>query len=257
MVTKNQEIIMRNAPTLSIKNASLTLAGTVLFDHLDLTLLSGKLTCLLGPSGVGKTTLLRMMAGLIKSNKNQIIHAHIECDNQQMAYLAQQDSLLPWLTAYDNALLGERLRGNISLSSHHRASELFHQVGLNGSEKKYPRQLSGGMRQRVALIRTLLEDKPIVLMDEPFSAVDAITRFELQSLASTLLKNRTVLLVTHDPFEALRMADSIYILQGKPATLQHVCQLTSDTPRNVDDPLLLKEHAHLFHLLTQAKAMTV
>lgn len=246
---------MINAPTLFIRNAFLAYGKTILFDHLHLTLTGGKFTCLLGPSGVGKTTLLRMIAGL------ELVNGEISCDNQkplpkQIAYLAQNDLLMPWLTALNNALLGARLRAVLSPSIIKYAKNLFAKVGLSDTEKKYPRQLSGGMRQRVALVRTLLEDKPIVLMDEPFSAVDAITRFHLQSLAARLLKNRTVLLVTHDPSEALRLADDIYILAGQPATLQSSIHLTSDTPRDPADKEFIHYQAKLFQALTAAREMT-
>lgn len=248
------------APAIFIRNAYLSYDGIVLFDKLNLTLAAGKFTCLLGPSGVGKTALLRLIANLIPpaQSSNEIFHGSIYCDNQkplsdQVAYLAQNDLLLPWFNALNNALLGARLRGNQSTELERKAKKLFHQVGLSNAENKYPRQLSGGMRQRVALVRTLLENKSIVLMDEPFSSLDTITRFELQTLTAELLKNRTVFLVTHDPLEALRLADEIYILSGQPATLKLVTKLQSITPRDPSDPFVMQHQAELFHALTQAK----
>jgi putative hydroxymethylpyrimidine transport system ATP-binding protein len=130
---------------------------------------------------------------------------------------------------------------------------LFSQAGVKNAQYKYPRQLSGGMRQRVALIRTLLEDKPIVLMDEPFASLDTITRFELQNVASNLLKNRTVFLVTHDPLEALRLADDIYILAGQPANLTLFAEFNTTTPRDLTHPDILLNQALLFNALAQAK----
>lgn len=225
--------------------AHLAYDAHVLFDGLDFTLTAGKLTCLLGPSGIGKTSLLRLIAGLIPPTSFGI--------DRQIAYMAQSDLLLPWFTALDNVLIGARLRGDFSTDMIARARHLLEKVGLHHAEKKYPRQLSGGMRQRVALVRTLLEEKPIVLMDEPFSAVDAVTRFELQTLAAELLKHRTVLLVTHDPLEALRLADNIYVLSGKPATLELAVQLHTAAPRDLNDQELIRHQGTLFDALVRAK----
>ncbi len=239
------------APTIFLENLCLSFGRDVLFHNMNLTIASGKWTCLLGASGVGKTTLLKLIAGLIP---NPFFQGNIRCDNkiasaQQVAYMAQTDLLQPWLTALDNALLGHRLRGSYSNTVLAQAKKLFAQVGLKGAEKKFPDQLSGGMRQRVALVRTLLEEKSIVLMDEPFSAVDAITRFQLQTLAAELLQNRTVLLVTHDPLEALRLGNDIYILSGAPVKADHVMQLENAIPRSMDDPDFIKYQRTLFNAL--------
>jgi len=118
-------------------------------------------------------------------------------------------------------------------------------VGLRNYAFALPEQLSGGMRQRVALARTLLEDRPVVLMDEPFSALDAITRLQLQDLSANLLKKKTVLLVTHDPLEALRLGNHIYLLTNRPAQLEKITELTGQTPRNVAEPSILAHQADL------------
>lgn len=239
--------------TIHLQDIHLVYDDQTLFDKLNFTLPPERWTCLLGPSGVGKSTLLKLIAGLAP----QPFHGTINYTNpQQIAYMAQTDLLLPWFSALDNALLGARLRGKITPKLRTQAKKLFAQVDLRGAENKLPHQLSGGMRQRVALVRTLLEDKPIVLMDEPFSAVDAITRFQLQTLAADLLKNRTVLFVTHDPLEALRLADDIYILSGQPAQLDLIMQLHSATPRDVADPELMQHQATLFHALMRAKEIS-
>ncbi len=247
------------APSIFVHNAFLSYEKVVLFEKLNLHLLAGKWTCLLGPSGVGKTTLLRMIAGLMNS-PTEVFKAGITCDtlfplSTQIAYHAQQDSLLPWLNSLDNALLGSRLRGENSAKALIQAKNLFQSVGLVDSIKKYPRQLSGGMKQRVALIRTLLENKPVILMDEPFSALDTITRFQLQTLSAQLLRNRTVLWVTHDPMEALRLADEIYILAGKPAILKKIISLNTPAPRDPGDRQLIEHQITIFKALTKAKAL--
>jgi putative hydroxymethylpyrimidine transport system ATP-binding protein len=249
-------------PSISLQHIHLSYGKDVLFDDLNLTLAAGKWTCLLGPSGVGKSTLLKLISGLIPSNMPQErYHGHVHSDHERplaehVAYMAQTDLLLPWFSALDNALLGAKLRGSVSDDLRIKAKQLFAEVDLSHVENKLPHQLSGGMRQRVAMVRTLLEDKPIVVMDEPFSAVDAITRFQLQTLAATLLKNRTVFLVTHDPLEALRLADDIYILSGLPATLALTMQLHTPIPRDVADPELMQHQATLFHALMRAKEIS-
>lgn len=197
-----------------------------LFESFDLTLAPGKWMALLGKSGVGKSSLLRFIAGLHeRAAAHPGLHSRGERSwagrfNFSVAYLAQQDALLPWLTTWENALLPFSVSGKpLPLE---RAHELFKRMGLLTSQNKKPAQLSGGMRQRIALIRTLLQDQALVLMDEPFSSLDAITRLEMQHLARDYLKaaQSTVLLVTHDPWEALALADEILVLGGQPAQIQ-------------------------------------
>lgn len=246
-------------PNITIRNLSLAYGGVDLFDDFNLTLQAGRCTCLLGPSGVGKSTLLRLIANLTFPNTS--FHGEIFADNSvplanQVSYMAQTDLLMPWLTALDNVLISSRLRGKEVSAAQSYALDLLNQVGLSDAVNKYPNELSGGMRQRVALVRTLIQDKPIVLMDEPFSAVDAITRLELQSLAAKLLAKRTVLLVTHDPIEALRLANEIVILSGQPAQPTSLLRLASATPRDPADPEFIKQQTDLFHALRQAKEMS-
>ena len=124
-------------------------------------------------------------------------------------------------------------------------------MGLKNYAFALPAKLSGGMRQRVALARTLLEDRPVVLMDEPFSALDAVTRLQLQDLAANLLRDKTVLLVTHDPLEALRLGNHIYLMAGRPAQLEKITELTDQAPRNIAEPSIL---AHQADLLTRMKS---
>lgn len=223
------------APAIHIQDVSLSYQGTPVFAPLNLTLRAGKWTALLGASGVGKSSLLRLMAGL--NTADELSSGTITADNdstvsQQIAWMAQTDMLLPWLTVLDNLLLGIKLRGvakKEKTASIIRARTLLSQAGLSHAENSYPHQLSGGMRQRVALLRTLMEDKPVVLMDEPFSALDTITRYQLHEMAVYLLRDKTVLLVTHDPAEALRLADDSYLLTAQ--GLKHLASLDSPTPR--------------------------
>lgn len=249
-------------PPLSarISNATLVYAGRALFDGLNMDLEAGRWTCLLGPTGVGKTSLLRLFAGLVSPDAGQGVTngdagQGVTCGDGgpiagRVAYMAQQDLLLPWLTVIENVVIGSRLRGEPP--AYQRARELLASVGLADRAEDYPRALSGGMRQRTALIRTLMEDRPIVLMDEPFSALDAITRLRLQSLAAELLRGRTVLLVTHDPLEALRLGDRIHVMAGRPVRLDQALTPAGVPPRDPSDPALLALQAELLARLAAA-----
>ncbi|MFD2180064.1 ABC transporter ATP-binding protein [Veronia pacifica] len=196
---------------------------------------AGKWTSILGKSGCGKTTMLRALAGLLEPGT--VFHGDVLTSDgiplsDRVAYMAQQDLLYPWLNVMENICLSQRFGGKSA--DYDRARMLLKAVGLDEVAESYPEQLSGGMRQRVALARTLMQDKPVVLMDEPFSAVDAVTRYQLQDLAVRLLKGKTILLVTHDPQEAARLADAIYIFQGSPAYASPLAVPMSQTPRDID-----------------------
>jgi len=242
-------------PAVSVHAARLDYGGAALFDALDFTLPAGRWTCLLGPSGVGKTTLLRLIAGLeAPVGDTRIVAGDGQPLAGRIAWMGQQDLLLPWLSALDNALLGSRLRGDGDPDRERRgvAIELLIRVGLGGRLAARPSALSGGQRQRVALVRTLMEDRPVILMDEPFSGLDSITRWKLQDLAAELLAGRTVLLVTHDPREALRLGDTVHVMAGRPARLDQAWELGGPTPRPLDDPALLAREGELIRRLAAA-----
>jgi putative hydroxymethylpyrimidine transport system ATP-binding protein len=212
-----------------VDSVSLAFDSSPLFEDFSAVYPGGQTTCLLGPSGIGKSTLLRAMAGLVPLNGGTIRDSTGRPLAGRIAYMDQSDLLLPWLTARDNVALGTRLRGE--RPDRAAADRLLARVGLTGHETKRPAALSGGMRQRVALARTLMEDRPIVLMDEPFSAVDALTRFRLQDLACDVLADRTVVMVTHDPQEALRLGHRLFVLTGSPARLDESPVPAAPTPR--------------------------
>ncbi|SMF77797.1 putative hydroxymethylpyrimidine transport system ATP-binding protein [Tistlia consotensis] len=242
------------APAVRVEGAHLAFGGTLLFDRLSLVLPAGRTSCLLGPSGVGKSSLLRLIAGLAHGAEGEVVDEDGRSLAGRVAYMAQRDLLLPWLSVLDNVLLGDRLRGRPPRRE--RALALLAEVGLAERAADRPAALSGGMRQRTALARTLMEDKPVVLMDEPFSALDAITRFALQELAARLLAGRTVLLVTHDPLEALRLGHEIRVLAGRPALLGAAIEPAGTPPRDPADPAergLLDLQAELLRRLTAAR----
>ena len=236
---------------------------SLLFSDICFKLKQGCWTCLLGPSGVGKSTLLRLLAGLstggqfngqIRANPEFIAADH---DIKQgtndaarvISYMAQTDLLFPWLDVRQNIMLGQRLRHekNSTLYYKQTVDRLIDQVGLGAHEYKRPHQLSGGMRQRVALARTLMEDQPIVLLDEPFSALDARTRDDMQSLAFEMLKDKTVLLVTHDPAEAIRLAHHLFVMTHNGIHNQQTPE--NLPPRLVEDPITLTAQAELLRVL--------
>ena len=227
------------------------------FRDFHLNLESGRLICLLGKSGPGKSTLLRFIAGLIPDSiaKGKATTNDNLSLNGQIAWMSQRDLLLPWLNVIDNVIIGALLRNEQVGPTRKKARKLLADVELHDVENKYPHELSGGMKQRVALARTLIEERPVNLLDEPFSGLDASTRFQLQALTCKLLAQKTTLLVTHDPFEALRMADRIFVLSGRPAQLADPVKPPGIAPRDLDDSEIGATYAKLMNQLNHPEFM--
>ncbi len=197
--------------------------GNALFSDFNATFAKGCCHAILGKSGAGKSSLLKALAQ--------------ELVPGTFSFMTQHDTLLPWLNVARNVRLTKQLasqtRAHFAYES--KLAACLEEVGLGGKEKCYPYELSGGMRRRVALARMLYEDAQTVLLDEPFAAVDAITRWQLQCLLAKKLKGKTVIVVTHDPMEALTLADQIYLLAGMPVKLIPLLSLESAAPRELDD----------------------
>jgi NitT/TauT family transport system ATP-binding protein len=189
---------------------------------------------LVGPSGCGKSTLLELIAGLREPTAGEILvdgEAEAAGRLARCAYMPQRDLLLPWLRAIDNAAIALRNRGVPRRAARRAAAPLFARFGLAGFERAHPHELSGGMRQRVAFLRTLLAGKPLLLLDEPFGGLDAITRAEMQEWLAGALRDggRTAVLVTHDVEEALYLSDRVLVLAPRPASV--VAELAAPAPR--------------------------
>ncbi len=237
------------APPIRLEDLSFSFPDSPVFSRLNLNIEGGLCTCILGPSGCGKSTLLRLISGSAGLEYSGNIRFDGVSQNENIAWMAQKDLLLPWMSVLDNILLGARLRGNITPDKKEKAENLLNAAGLNGCRKKHPDELSGGMRQRVALLRTLMEERPIILMDEPFSALDALNRVRLQNLTVDLIHGATVLLVTHDPMEALRIGDRIHVLSGNPARAGDVIVPPGPKPRNVANTSIASLNAQLLDQL--------
>jgi NitT/TauT family transport system ATP-binding protein len=202
--------------------------------RLDLLVPPGEVLGIVGPSGCGKSTLLELVSGLREPTRGRIAvngKASGAARLRSCAYMPQRDLLLPWLSAIDNAALALRNRGASRSASRRDAHPLFERFGLAGFERTRPTELSGGMRQRIAFLRTLLAGKPVVLLDEPFASLDAITRAEMQEwLAEALAaESRTVILVSHDVEEALYLSDRVIVLGPRPT--REVDELAAPAPR--------------------------
>jgi len=200
----------------------------------------GELLAVVGPSGCGKTTLLELICGLQSPQQGSIA-----CEPAVL--MPQSDLLLPWLSAVDNAALALRVAHVSRAQARERAASLFAELGLEGFERAHPSELSGGMRQRVAFARTLLAGKPVLCLDEPFGALDAITRAEMQDwLVRALVRApRTVVLVTHDVEEAVLLADRVLVLSPRPGRVAGEIDVALPRPRRRTDAevVALRERA--------------
>lgn len=205
---------------------------------ISVTLKEGELVCLLGVSGVGKTTLFNILSGLVLPDSGKVILEGEEVTGKtgNLSYMLQKDLLLPHKTVLDNVALPLILNGMKKKAARAQAAGYFSQFGLEGTEKKYPGQLSGGMRQRAALLRTYMCGDKVALLDEPFSALDTLTRTALQEWYLKIMEEirLSTLFITHDIDEAILLSDRIYIMSGNPATITAEIVIEEPKPRNGD-----------------------
>lgn len=208
---------------LEVRALTIRAGADTLVENLSLSLAEGSLTCLIGPSGCGKSSLVKWLAGVLAPDLQArgiaaIDGSTVTFPHRDIAYQPQQDTLFPWLTTAENACLGLEIGGMDRRAARDRVEALFPIFGLEGHEESFPDQLSGGMRQRAAFLRTIVQDARVLLLDEPFSALDAVTRLHMQDwLVERLAERpRAVLMVTHDLYEATQMADRVLVMAGGP-----------------------------------------
>lgn len=228
---------------LEYRNVTMRFAGAkgsvfTAIEHVDIAVGDGEVVSLIGPSGCGKSTLLNIGAGLYAPSVGDafVDGERVQGPNEHVAFMLQKDLLLPWRTIEQNVMLGTEIRKLDSAQSRTRARELLQAFRLGDFAERYPHQLSGGMRQRAALARTLAVDPSVLLLDEPFSAVDAQTRIMLQhDLAQTLKRaHKTALLITHDLLEAIILSDRVLVMSKRPGRI--IDEIAIDIP-NRDRPL--------------------
>lgn len=242
-------IAQQPKPGIEVRDLTLRFGSRIIFERLNFRIEGGTFVSMLGASGTGKTSLLKIIAGLTHATAGTVTASDGLPVAGRIAYMGQQDLLYPWLNVLENITLGSRLRGE--KADLVWAQDLLARVGLAGHGSDLPAALSGGMRQRAAIARTLYERQPIVLMDEPFSALDTLTRTTIQTLAAELLVNHTVLLITHDPMEACRLSHRLLVLSRYPAGIDDSHHIEGLPPRAPDNPHLLKSQAELLQQLVR------
>ncbi|MFP7734833.1 ABC transporter ATP-binding protein [Priestia aryabhattai] len=230
-----------NKSVLSFQNVSFTYKNgdEPILKSLNLDVKEGEFVSIVGASGSGKSTLFRLITGLEQQSEGDIVingHSY-EKRLGKVGYMPQQDLLLPWRTILDNAALPLELHNVSKASAHRQVSQLLEEFGLKGYENRFPSDLSGGMKQRVSFLRTVLSGSNVLLLDEPFSALDAITRLSMQEwlLEQWQKRKHTILFITHDVNEALFLSDRIFIFSEKPVSHLEEIQVPLSRPRMQKD----------------------
>jgi len=255
--TENPVIVADNA-------AKLFLDGTVVaFRQLTLAVQRDEIMCIVGPSGCGKTTLLRCIAGLTEISTGQLsVHGTpVAGPPDGVAMVFQHFGLLPWKTVYDNAAFGLAMANKPASVIKERVTHYLELVGLTGFDKHYPYQLSGGMQQRVGLVRALAMNPSVLLMDEPFAALDAQTREILQEELLQLMERpeerKTMVFITHSIDEAILLGDRIAVMSARPGRIKEMLDVPFDRPRDGNalrgDPRFAEMRAHIWGQLHQAR----
>lgn len=227
--------ITKNDKKLVLKNVSRSFDADKILNNISLEIREGEFVSLLGPSGSGKSTILNIISGVLKPDNGEV---KVE---GEISYMHQKDLLLPWKKVIDNVALPLYIKGKSKAEGRKQVIDYFEPYGLKGYEFKYPFQLSGGMKQRAAFLRTYMTSNNIMLLDEPFGALDAITRGKMQNWLLNVIKDlrSTILFITHDIEEAIYLSNRIYILSDKPACIKG--EIEVDLPRNRTKDMITSE----------------
>ncbi|KKB06902.1 ABC transporter ATP-binding protein [Devosia geojensis] len=239
---------------LELKSVSKRFGELEVLDDISLSVSRGEFVSILGPSGAGKSTILQLLTGALRHDRGEILcdGAPLESNSHRFAFMPQRDALMPWRRIIDNATLGLEVQGMTRAAAREKVQPLIAEFGLAGFERHYPSQLSGGMRQRVALLRTVVQQRSMLLLDEPFGALDALTRARMQRWLSGMWThhNWTVLLITHDVREAVLLSDRIYVLSPRPARILRHYDISLSHPRPpAGDPMLSAIEADILQTL--------
>ena len=232
--------------------------GVQALDGLDLEVADGEFVSVIGPSGCGKSTLFNLLAGLEAPSAGTLFLDGDRCDPSRLlgrvGYMPQRDLLMPWRTILDNTVIGLEVAGVGRAEARRRALELFDAFGLTGFERRRPGELSGGMRQRAALLRTFLAGREVILLDEPFGALDSLTRAGMQQWLVQVWEEhrKTILLITHDVDEALFLSDRVYVLTPRPGRVELALEVDLPRPRSyaliTTEPFVERKQLLLEHL---------
>lgn len=244
---------------LTANNISVSFDGVKIIEDISIRLNQGEIVCLLGVSGAGKTTLFNVLSGLLNPDQGKVFLDGEDITGKagKISYMLQKDLLLPFKTILDNVSLPLIIKGYNKKKARETAAKYFDEFGLEGTQKKYPHQLSGGMRQRAALLRTYLFSDQVALLDEPFSALDTITKGSMHSWYLEVMEQikLSTLFITHDIDEAILLSDRIYMMTGKPGKITDEICIQAKRPRNrefIVSEEFMTYKRHILKILEQA-----
>ena len=248
---------MKQGSVVSLRNLCMRFAGKrngdsiQVLENINAEVVEGEFVCLVGPSGCGKSTLLNIVAGFLEPTSGEVLVEGnpVRGPDPRRIFVFQENGVFPWLNVSDNICFG--LRRQTRQERNRILAHYIDMVGLNGFERAYPRELSGGMKQRVEIARALAASPDIIYMDEPFGALDFMTRLKMRADLVRIWQSekKTILFVTHDIEEAVQLADRVLVMSNRPATIQKIVEIDLPRPRDLDSPGYLEKRDQIFRLM--------